>query len=70
MPVMLSLAVGIRGIRFPYIGHHFHPAADSARERLSREYAGAMPDYIHRVSNRLAGLIAAPFAWRDEPVRA
>lgn len=58
-PVLLYLSVNLDGIRFPYIGHHFHPAAASARERLSKEYAGDIPEYIGIVSNRLAGLIAA-----------
>jgi hypothetical protein len=58
-PAILNVAVGLPGIRYPYIGHHFHPAADSARKRLSREYAGELPRNIQQLPGNLAGMIAA-----------
>ncbi|MBN1297732.1 hypothetical protein JXA80_13205, partial [bacterium] len=65
VPAIIGMHTEFCGIRFPYIGHHFHTAADSVRNRLTKQYTGPVPEYIQTMSGRLAGLIAAS-KWLSE----
>ncbi|MCD4655036.1 hypothetical protein K8T06_14010 [bacterium] len=58
-PAILNLAVGLTGIRFPFTAHHYHPAHDTARERLAKDYSGNIPEPLQSISGTIAGTVAA-----------
>jgi len=58
-PAILNLETDLNGIRFPYISHHYHPASDSALNRLSYNYSGNIPEVIQSIPSKIAGMVAA-----------